>query len=627
VRWGTHSRGRPSRRRATARYDSRASRSEARRLATLGRSLTALLVAVAALGLSIAAFASTEAAAEGAPSAAGTWSCCGAGGAGEQVFLIEESGGSLSGTMTAPNGEPVAPISGSISGSSVSITTGPYHGSSYTATFVGTISGETMSGTWTSNAHQEGTWTATRTGGAKSKEEIEKAEAAKKAKEKEEQEAKGKRKAAIQINCNLFDPFLPTEYDQCTAQIGDASGRSPAERPTGTVSFTVNPGGGGGIRGSSTCALAASQTAGASSFCAVSYIPPSTGLPIGSQPPITATYSGDNTFSSVAGKPTGSPVREALTGEDIFESLCKEVYFAGCSGHFPVPADLTGVCASLLVCGAPEPQVLMLVEGEPWVVADVDCPITEGPLTDCELEMLWKGNAPPELLAKSEYYAQARAFSRQLDTVKSSVLESVERQLFIPALIRYRGEDPALQKSREEAAHAEQAFVDKKAKEYFEQLAVPGAQIPEGPGPQLNVSARCPSIPQAQDVLHEQEACEQITKSINEALATAYKQVIQKKEEAGLTVPFKTAKKASASAASRRTTKRRAPHRADQTLLAASGRVTVRAGKTAKIRLAIPAYARADLNGCSPTVSTRCDPTSLCRSRYAPVGCTQRRSR
>jgi hypothetical protein len=101
----------------------------------------------------------------------GTWECCGAGGAGHQFFEIttmSQQSGSFSGqARTSPTGNPFSPITGTANGDSVSLTTGPYNGSSYSATFTGTIaaSNNSMAGSWTSNAGQSGTWTATRTSG------------------------------------------------------------------------------------------------------------------------------------------------------------------------------------------------------------------------------------------------------------------------------------------------------------------------------------------------------------------------------------------------------------------------------------------------------------------------------
>jgi hypothetical protein len=94
----------------------------------------------------------------------GTWSCCGAGGAASQTFSITDSGGSLSGS--ASDGEGVfASISGSVSGDSVRIVT-TYTGSSYVATFVGSVNGTDteMGGNWSSTAGQSGTWGASREG-------------------------------------------------------------------------------------------------------------------------------------------------------------------------------------------------------------------------------------------------------------------------------------------------------------------------------------------------------------------------------------------------------------------------------------------------------------------------------
>lgn len=126
----------------------------------------ATLLTCAAFATVCSPLASTAGAAT--PTPAGTWSCCGAGGAGEQTFEITVSGGSLSGTALQ-GGTPFAPISGSTSGTSVTIVTGPYTSlPSYTATFVGTLAanGDSMSGTWSSTASQSGTWTATRVSGA-----------------------------------------------------------------------------------------------------------------------------------------------------------------------------------------------------------------------------------------------------------------------------------------------------------------------------------------------------------------------------------------------------------------------------------------------------------------------------
>jgi len=137
-----------------------------RRLAVRPMVLVTMLVACASA--IVVCLPASAGASVTVPTVTGTWSCCGSGGASTQTWTITESGGSLSGTASNP--EPFSPISGSISGTSVEIVTGPYIGSTYSATFVGTIStnGESMSGTWSSNDKppQTGTWSATRTSGS-----------------------------------------------------------------------------------------------------------------------------------------------------------------------------------------------------------------------------------------------------------------------------------------------------------------------------------------------------------------------------------------------------------------------------------------------------------------------------
>jgi hypothetical protein len=85
-----------------------------------------------------------------------------------RITSMDLSSGSFSGSAEFPSGGAFSPISGTATGGSVSLTTGPYSdGSGYSATFTGTISADnnSMSGTWQSNASQSGTWTATRTSG------------------------------------------------------------------------------------------------------------------------------------------------------------------------------------------------------------------------------------------------------------------------------------------------------------------------------------------------------------------------------------------------------------------------------------------------------------------------------
>ncbi len=162
------------------------------------------------VGLAVLGSPLVSTAAAATPTVSGTWSCCGAGGASAQTFTITQSGSSLSGSASA-GGEPFSPISGSVSGTSVTIVTGPYtHLPSYTATFVGSISadGETMSGTWSSTASQTGTWTATRTGGSPTTVTPEELAAAKEAAEKASEEAR----EASESEDEIFE-----SYEDCPA--------------------------------------------------------------------------------------------------------------------------------------------------------------------------------------------------------------------------------------------------------------------------------------------------------------------------------------------------------------------------------------------------------------------------
>jgi hypothetical protein len=140
------------------------------------------------------------------------------------------------------------------------------------------------------------------------------------------------RASTTQVNCSSFDPGFANEYFQCTAQVGDASGQSPAGTPTGTVAFAVNSGAEGALQ-SSTCTLAPSQTGGASSFCAVNYWPPAVGIPVGAQPPIAATYSGDSVFAASSAQPEASVFETNATDcEDASNAVSPEAATASIRG-------------------------------------------------------------------------------------------------------------------------------------------------------------------------------------------------------------------------------------------------------------------------------------------------------
>ncbi|MGH2859631.1 MAG: hypothetical protein ACRDMJ_19325, partial [Solirubrobacteraceae bacterium] len=91
--------------------------------------------------------------------------------------------------------------------------------------------------------------------------------------------------SATQVNCSQFAPDTPSAYFVCTATVADASGAASPGTPTGSVSFSVNGGAGGGFP-QATCTLVPSQS-GPTSYCSQNYDPPAGGIPTGSQPAIT----------------------------------------------------------------------------------------------------------------------------------------------------------------------------------------------------------------------------------------------------------------------------------------------------------------------------------------------------
>jgi hypothetical protein len=94
----------------------------------------------------------------------GTWSCCGAGGAAAQVWVLSEVGGRITGKGEIPSGGVFASITGTVHGRKVTmVDTYNSFAPGYIAHFSGTVasSWRRASGVWSSNRDQSGTWTAT----------------------------------------------------------------------------------------------------------------------------------------------------------------------------------------------------------------------------------------------------------------------------------------------------------------------------------------------------------------------------------------------------------------------------------------------------------------------------------
>ncbi len=104
-----------------------------------------------------------ESAQNSTPTLTGTWNCCGAGGASVQNFIINGA----TGIAQFPGGSDFANLTATLVGNQATIVS-TYTQSTYVATFKGTLSGSTLTGTWSSNANQTGTFTATLAGASTS---------------------------------------------------------------------------------------------------------------------------------------------------------------------------------------------------------------------------------------------------------------------------------------------------------------------------------------------------------------------------------------------------------------------------------------------------------------------------
>ena len=426
------------------------------RLRRLG--LITILIGGTCLGASVVGFSPASAQGGGI---SGTWTTSGTGGWGPQSFVITDSGGTLSGQGVIPGGSAFATLGGTLSGNSVSFTLTYTTDVGYVSTQVGTIgaTGDTMSGTWTSTfkgkqTSQSGDWSATL----------------------------AIRPSATGVSCNNENTGLPDEFFQCTAQVGDASGNQPQGTPSGSVSFTINPGGGGGFQGSSACALMPSQS-GPTAFCSVNYVPPAPGaIPIGSQPDITATYNGSTGFAPSSGQPqnvfvncattyiqnctttttettTDSTTNTATTAQStsapttstttspppispptpqaVFQALCAQQYNPICVGISPPPASLTQQCVSLTgsQAGAAQDtqtcdsstQTVTVSTDQTTVNASASCPVTAGPLTQCDLDAyLASDNPDPALVAKVQYYLNYNTYKNEVNAARAAILTDIQ---------------------------------------------------------------------------------------------------------------------------------------------------------------------------------------------------------
>ena len=234
-------------------------------------------------------------------------------------FVLQQAAGSssVSGTLSVTGGGE-GTISGALSGNTLSLEGKGTNG--YTASGVETISpdGLSLSGSYSDSDSTSGTFTASRpslpvfpaTPGAL-------------------------RPSAIQVLCNY--EVAPANFI-CTAQVGDASGVTPAKVPTGTVSFSAPS----GVFASSTCALVATPSSPNVASCAVPWTPAAK-IPVGTPAPVTGAYSGDSVFApSAAVSGTGAVVSPIVspagsTGEGATTTVTCPAGGASC----PIVATLS----------------------------------------------------------------------------------------------------------------------------------------------------------------------------------------------------------------------------------------------------------------------------------------------
>ncbi len=332
------------------------------------------LIVASALALALALAAPAVA----APSIAGTWNCCGSGGAAAQTWTITSATGALTGTV-GQNGTVVATITGSITGTGVTIISTSSTG--YVATFTGTLAanGATMSGSWSDNSTphpQSGTWAATL--------------------------AAPSRPSATQVNCYDSGGGGAADYVQCTAAVSDAGGQATVDTPTGTVAFTVTAGSAGGFPGASTCTLAPFATGASTAYCAVTYVAPAGAVASGGEPPISAAYSGDATFAASSGQPE--------TLQAVQAAACAVVYEPVCAGVVAAPADLAGQCVSLGSCS---PGTLGAGGGAVQIATDQKSLVVNASCTaatPCQWAAYLAAGGGPQHVTKGQYTANAAAF-------------------------------------------------------------------------------------------------------------------------------------------------------------------------------------------------------------------------
>ena len=253
--------------------------------AAASKSKLALAATSIAIVLGTLALTPTAGVAATETNATGTWQgvyhCAVGPCAGQEktgVFVLQQPAGSstVTGTLNVAGGGEGS-VTGTLSGNTLTLEGKGERG--YTAHGTETISpdGLSFSGSYSDSAGTSGTLTASRPSLPVF-----------------ESTPGTLRPSAIQVLCNY--EVAPANFT-CTAQVGDASGATPAKVPSGTVSFSAPS----GVFTSSTCTLVATPSSPNVASCAVTWRPAAK-IPAGTPAPVTGAYSGDTVFAPSAAK-------------------------------------------------------------------------------------------------------------------------------------------------------------------------------------------------------------------------------------------------------------------------------------------------------------------------------------
>ena len=220
------------------------------------------------------------------------------------------------------------------------------------------------------------------------------------AKKENEAKEKGKRASATSVSCYvpLLTAFAAWE---CTATVADASGSQPPGTPTGNVGFSVNAGFNGGFIGSHECALKPSQS-GPTAYCTILFVP-AVEVPVGSPPPITASYPGSSAFRVSASSGQSSTVHEE-----------PNIVAPGC-GSGQAASVHRAVTACVLPPGCPAAQTASVHFGS---LAALTAPARIGAVAPASTRVITVGN--PKLVRKLHLLGWAAATKRAVALLKPS---------------------------------------------------------------------------------------------------------------------------------------------------------------------------------------------------------------